>query len=873
MKRFMSDAFLGMMAVIAVLATMGTVFSVPLLNNQRVAVERSAPQIPPSPAVAVADCVPADDMGVSLVGGLEGVAVPGMPGMLRLDYDKSQYSARGSEQNVLEYYLPKLASECWKLTSLDSGAAAWEKGGTKLALAVQENGLGEKAVLSFSAEGNVLGVKVAQVESGCSSSQYYCPGSGCVPMGTSCSSSGGSGTGTGSTGSSGSSGSSGTPCPNAPSNCTNGYIYDSQGCFSACAAAPTVQCSSDYAQSGTYTCNYSKCPNGCSFGTNGCPNGCYASSGGGGGSCGSGNYWCNGACVPNGTACTDSSSGNTIYKACSGDQFSCNGVCVPTGTSCSMPGSGTTSCPSDKYWCNGACVPMGTSCSPSGGTNCQTGYYWCSDTNSCKPNADTNCTKTTDPAPTPTKATSCTGMYQRRGVEGPSCDVNTCSYGCTYAANGCPSGCLGATDQECAAGQKWCAATKTCKAVGETCEAVKRVCDPGFVECGITCIPDGSTCATAKPSCTSDQYLCNAACIPTSQSCNGYPYYKPGDGTTPDKKLEEKTNDRQQQGRQKDDMPRGPSEEDRKRMDEERLKQMKRNMGQFERGIKQMERMVKRMEPRLARAGVGIPQELKAALAKAPEAVAKIKAAKTAEELEDLMDDIQDIGESMQEWGPKFGDLDRLAKMLPRAAQDLKNMKRSVDRVAKGVKKMPSSEEAAAELKASFDAMSASLAEAKTLAATDAEAALQKLEADFYDKMEEFWNAVAEVDMLQNLAKGISQGQSELRRAESRIRSLERSKKITAETAAELREMLSGIKTHLSTVQALAKAKGADIDELRTAAETFWESVREFEERMADLGQSFYEPTIQRGESYNFELPEGFDFGSSGGGPSEEPRM
>lgn len=392
--------------------------------------------------------------------------------------------------------------------------------------------------------------------------------------------------------------------------------------------------------------------------------------------------------------------------------------------------------------------------------------------------------------------------------------------------------------------------------------------------------------------CPEGQYICNDRCVPTGSQCNGYKTYEPGENRN--KTGEQNMNQPRQPRRQTNNRSKmkeigeggegqegmrgredgeninnedGAREEEmNKKMDEERFKQMKKGLLQFERGYKQMQSMVKKMAANLSKKGVGIPPELTAAMEQAPTVIAKIKAAKTADELETLMDDIQDVGQAMMEWGPKLGDLQRLGEMLGRADKDLTLMKKKIAVLEKAVKKNPASEGAVSELKAQYDGIVAALAEAKGLAGSDPEGALTAIQENFYGGMEEFWNGVAEVDMLQNLTKGIGQAKSQLAKIDSNIKKLQRAKKIDADEAAELKDMVAGVREALAEVQRLAKDKTTDVDTLRSAAEELWSSFEELEDKMGEFGQSQYQPNVQSGKGYNFELPQGFDFRSSGGG-------
>lgn len=317
-----------------------------------------------------------------------------------------------------------------------------------------------------------------------------------------------------------------------------------------------------------------------------------------------------------------------------------------------------------------------------------------------------------------------------------------------------------------------------------------------------------------------------------------------------------------QEGRQ------GPSEEELAKMDEQRFRDMKRGISQFSRGFKQMEKMIKRLEPKLKKLGVGIPEELKAAMAKAPEIIAKIEAAKTADELEELVADIQDIGETMQEWGPQIGELMRLGEMLKQASNKLKEVERAVKRVEGWFKKKPILHDAVSNLRSIAEAMKQALAEAKELAKTEPDSALEKLESEFFDRMEEFWNSYSEIEMMQNLTKGLAQAKKDLNNYGRKIKELERNKKADKELVAELKDLVNQAKEALAAVQALAKQK-ADFEEIKEAAEALWDLFETIENKLEEVGMGFYESTAKKGESVNFVLPDAFDF-RMGPGPGEQ---
>ncbi len=298
----------------------------------------------------------------------------------------------------------------------------------------------------------------------------------------------------------------------------------------------------------------------------------------------------------------------------------------------------------------------------------------------------------------------------------------------------------------------------------------------------------------------------------------------------------------------------------------EQFRQMKRGVDQFTRGVNQMKTFVNRLKTRLTRAGVGVPVELTNALAKAPELIAKLKAAKTQEEFEDLMGDMQDIGMIMQDWGPRLGDLDRLVGMMTQLDRDIRNMNTAFRRAKTAVARRPEAADSLKEAEEMLGVLTKKAAEAKTLAKSDPEGALDLVQ-DFYGESEEFWNQVAFVEMIGNLQRGLTQANSEIKRAETRIRTIERGKQADAETIAALKEMLVAIKETLPELRAVIARRPIDYEEIRFVAEGFWDQIQAFENLLAEQGQGYYAPTVKQGAGINIEIPQGFIATPSSSGP------
>lgn len=301
---------------------------------------------------------------------------------------------------------------------------------------------------------------------------------------------------------------------------------------------------------------------------------------------------------------------------------------------------------------------------------------------------------------------------------------------------------------------------------------------------------------------------------------------------------------------------------------------MKRGLEQFSRGFKQMQRMVTRMKKSLASCGVSIPQELQAAMDEAPKMIEAIKSAQSVDDLELLMDDIPEVGAVMQEWGPQLGEMTRLCEMFKNTTRELKNIDRRLNQLKNAAKKNQTIQELVAQLEAVVAQMKVAVTEAKQLgAAGDVEAAADRLDDGFFNQMEEFWSSVQEIEMVRNLTQGLRQAKSELQKSEARVKQLERSKKIDAATAAELRAILADGKAKINELQAVDRK---DVETIKEAAEELWSLMETFQNMMEELGQGYYEPVIKGGsERVDVQLPQAFKFDTGGGGggvqgPSQE---
>lgn len=338
----------------------------------------------------------------------------------------------------------------------------------------------------------------------------------------------------------------------------------------------------------------------------------------------------------------------------------------------------------------------------------------------------------------------------------------------------------------------------------------------------------------------------------------------------------------------------GPSEEEmaeqEKRMDEQRFKMMKRDMGQFEKQVKGMKRMINPMKGKLEKCGIGLPKELQSALDSSDSIVAKVKAAKTADELEEIVSEIQEIGSSMMEWGPKFGELQRLCDMLKYGEKDFKKrFEAQPKKLRKQVERLKDfrNEELKADVLALITEheqviakVKAVLVDVKALLATDPEAALEKLEDDFYGGFEDIANSEMTIQMVLDMGRGLQQAKREARTIERQINSL----KNKGKEVEDIEDVLTLFKDQINTVnnayqkwlKEKNKAKKDDLmGDLIDEIEMTFDTRGQLQEKLSELlGENDFMPEIKAGPQFNFKLPDSYNFGPGPGmGPGIGPNI
>jgi hypothetical protein len=148
------------------------------------------------------------------------------------------------------------------------------------------------------------------------------------------------------------------------------------------------------------------------------------------------------------------------------------------------------------------------------------------------------------------------------------------------------------------------------------------------------------------------------------------------------------------------------------------------------------------------------------------------------------------------------------------------------------------------------------LKQAKQLAQTDADSALEKIEDDFYGQMDNVRNNEMAIDMALNMSQGMRSMDKEIKNYDKQIKSLKRKKIDTREA-----EELSGkLKAQIAEIKNFAKGK-FDQEEFVNKVETAFDIREELQDALQELGGGpQMEPKITGEKNYNVQinLPDSF---------------
>ena len=293
----------------------------------------------------------------------------------------------------------------------------------------------------------------------------------------------------------------------------------------------------------------------------------------------------------------------------------------------------------------------------------------------------------------------------------------------------------------------------------------------------------------------------------------------------------------------------------------QRISDIKRNMKGMTRDIKTFEKQVAKLQKQK----ISIPVAVTENLDKLKTILSAINKASTWQEIEEagleqIQESMMNLQESRQQleilarWPQTIKDMDKQIKQL---SSELKRSKTIVSRLQKqGIDMSPvyaDFESAIIKLKAARDESDSKI---KTGNAEGIQDALDSLQNDFFDQIDDVWQNQRVIQMMSNLSRFASNFKSETKKAQQQIDRLKKKKIDTT----ELSDLLNQAKEQGNEILDLLKAKPIDEDVVSVGMMSMEELRTNFDDKMQELTGTQEEMPWQKGApqfstpSLNFDL-------------------
>ncbi len=291
-------------------------------------------------------------------------------------------------------------------------------------------------------------------------------------------------------------------------------------------------------------------------------------------------------------------------------------------------------------------------------------------------------------------------------------------------------------------------------------------------------------------------------------------------------------------------------EKERKKQDELQLKKIKKSLDSFGRGLTQFKKMIANLE----RQGIAVPVALSGALATADNLLKKVLAAKSFEEIDAVQDELTKAGQVIEEWGERLPLLTQVPRVITQADQQLKKLRATLtkDR-ARAAKARFDVSALLGAFEAKINTLAAARDAARSVAGNDPEAAMEKLQSEFFDGLNDAWDDDETIQRILGFNSGVAQLGRQLQSYATIIKRLARQKKDTA----ALNDLLRQMKEKLTAVQALIKTKSFNAEDFVTGMEEIGEFQGQFDEKVEELtGVREFAPKLGKGQKIEVTLPE-----------------
>lgn len=229
------------------------------------------------------------------------------------------------------------------------------------------------------------------------------------------------------------------------------------------------------------------------------------------------------------------------------------------------------------------------------------------------------------------------------------------------------------------------------------------------------------------------------------------------------------------------------------------LKQMQQGVASFEKYLATLDKKIAAVEKQKV-AGVA---QCKTTIAAAREMASKVKAAKTYEEVRDLMDMMPEKAEELNECLHRLEQLTRLPRAIRYVNTKLTVTRTTVTRTLASAKRLKLDvTEPVERMRASLKEMEAAVVAVRA-GTFEGEDLMEYIQTEVFDRADEIQEIAAGIEALTNVKRYVTQGTASIRRFTTLIASAERRKR----DVTEAKEMLAELKEHHGELVTLSKAR------------------------------------------------------------------
>lgn len=264
----------------------------------------------------------------------------------------------------------------------------------------------------------------------------------------------------------------------------------------------------------------------------------------------------------------------------------------------------------------------------------------------------------------------------------------------------------------------------------------------------------------------------------------------------------------------------------------QKLDGLKRGMKGMEQGIKMFDRQI----TQLTKQKVAVPQDVTDNLSKVKDIIAKVKGAKTWDEVEALgVDDLQDLMQNLDDSRQQLEIAARWPQTLKQVDKELKNLNSQLKRAKSNVARLAAK---GTDLSANLAAFAEAVTKLQAvrddavakMAAGNSQDAFDALQNDFFAQLDDAYQNTRVIELMSNLGRFTSEYKKGVSQAQMAIKRLAKKNIDTS----DIQSLLDQMKEKGAEVARLIKAQPLDEDAVMSALQDFQDSAQQLQSSLQE---------------------------------------